>query len=150
MTMLDTQRQIIDILNRLERLEKVDMPGVTGSWTPTYYGSSAAGVTTYSTQTGQYILIANACLFRLRVTWTNATGTGFGLIGLPFTAAAGADAAVSFYTLNVTFAGSGVIGVVSPATDYIFMASPNSNAAPTGISVEVAGDIIASGWFEIA
>lgn len=120
------------------------------TYTPTYRGSSVAGTTTYSTQSGAYIRVGAACWFRLRVTWTNATGTGTGLVSLPFTAASGADCAVSFYPIGITYGGTGVIGAISPGTNYIFLATPASNASPTGLAVEVAGDLIASGWFEIA
>jgi hypothetical protein len=134
----------------MSQTETRETGGVWASYTPTYGGSTTAGVTTYTLQSGQYTRIGNTCLFRLRVTWTAATGTGTAVIGLPFTIAAGADGAASFYPIGVTFAGSGVIGALSPGTARIFLASPASNASPTGIAVEAAGDLIASGAYEIA
>lgn len=57
-----------------------------GTWTPTFTGGSVAGTTTYTTQVGQYTRIGRLCICSVSVAWSNATGTGIGVIGgLPFT-----------------------------------------------------------------
>jgi hypothetical protein len=58
----------------------------TVSFTPTIEGSSAAGVGTYSTQTGYGTKIGDVLHFTLKLVWSAHTGTGNTVIaGLPFT-----------------------------------------------------------------
>lgn len=58
-----------------------------GAWTPTVYGSSSAGTTTYTLQSGQYAREGNIVTVTFEVTWSSATGTGnYTIGGLPFTA----------------------------------------------------------------
>jgi hypothetical protein len=55
-------------------------------WTPTLYGSTTAGTTTYTNQLGVYTQIGNVILFNFRLVYSNATGTGEARIGgFPFT-----------------------------------------------------------------
>ncbi len=58
-----------------------------GTWTPTVYGSSTAGTTTYSAiQNGYYVRIGAFVQIQCEVGFTAATGTGnFTFGGLPFT-----------------------------------------------------------------
>lgn len=57
----------------------------SGTWTPTLTGGTAAGSTTYTTQTGDYSLIGNILTCTFVITITAATGTGNARIGnLPF------------------------------------------------------------------
>jgi hypothetical protein len=57
-----------------------------GTFTPTYFGSTAAGTTTYTIQNGFYTKIGKLVTFQLNLGWSNATGTGNARIGgLPFT-----------------------------------------------------------------
>ena len=59
---------------------------VEGTWTPTLTGSTVAGTTTYSTQSGQYTRIGNTVIARFNLVGTAATGTGNALLGgLPLT-----------------------------------------------------------------
>ena len=56
-----------------------------GTWTPTIAGTSTAGVTTYSTQTGSYVKIGRLVFIQGYVLWTAATGTGtIAMGGLPY------------------------------------------------------------------
>lgn len=58
----------------------------SGVWTPTLVGSSAAGSTTYVSQTGYYTRVGNLVWIMGRVQISAATGTGDALFGgLPFT-----------------------------------------------------------------
>lgn len=54
---------------------------VVGTWTPTLYGATTAGTTTYSNPLGNYIRIGNLMYIDLRLVWSNATGTGAARIG---------------------------------------------------------------------
>ena len=56
-----------------------------GTFTPTYFGSTTAGTTTYSSQSGKYIKVGNKVTLQFFLDVTGATGTGnatFG--GFPF------------------------------------------------------------------
>lgn len=71
---------------------------VEGRWTPTFVGSSTAGVFTYSTQTGRYTRIGNLCTIRATIA-ISAIGTppvgNMQINGLPFVAAS-QDGGVAF------------------------------------------------------
>jgi hypothetical protein len=57
-----------------------------GTWTPTAFGSSTTGTTTYADRAGFYTKIGNQVTASFYVDWTSLTGTGalrFG--GIPFT-----------------------------------------------------------------
>lgn len=57
-----------------------------GTWTPTAYGSSSSGTTTYTAQVGNYIRVGNLVTVNFHVQWSAATGTGNVIIGgLPYT-----------------------------------------------------------------
>jgi hypothetical protein len=56
-------------------------------WTPTLYGATTAGTTTYDYQEGIYFKVGGLALLTFRIGWSNATGTGEARIGgFPFTA----------------------------------------------------------------
>lgn len=57
----------------------------SGTWTPTVYGSSTTGTTTYTTQNGSYTRIGNVVTASFSVTWSSATGSGNVVVdSLPF------------------------------------------------------------------
>ena len=57
-----------------------------GTFSPTAFGNSTAGTTTYGLQYGMYVKIGNLCHFQVRMQVTNMTGTGNLILGgLPFT-----------------------------------------------------------------
>jgi hypothetical protein len=59
-----------------------------GTWTPTYFGESSAGTTTYSSQLGVYTKIGNLVVASGVVVVDTATGTGnIRIGGFPFTSA---------------------------------------------------------------
>jgi len=120
-----------------------------GTYVPTYIGGTTAGVTTYSTQQGSYMLIGPMCFFTCTVVWTNATGTGSAVFSLPFTPAATANQnyAISVRTVNVTFANGTPQGLIVPSSATFILQSPLTNAASTTVVVEVAGNVIASGFY---
>lgn len=147
---LVTQRQLETLLQRLALLEQRLDRTVVGerlgysesSYVPTYTGATTAGATTYTAQDGAYIQVGNAVLFRGRVIWTAATGTGQAQISLPVTSV-GVRGAVAIWTQNVTFANSAPQGRVVPGSSVFLMDSPLTNAASTNINVEAAGEV----WF---
>ena len=59
---------------------------VQGTYGPTLFGQTTAGVTTYTAQTGYYTRVGNLCYIQGVITASAATGTGNLLIGsFPFT-----------------------------------------------------------------
>lgn len=141
--MVELQRQIRDILDRLERLEKPDVGIISTTYTPTYVGGTTPGVTTYSLQQGVYIRCGKLVVATGAVVWTNATGTGTARISLPVAGASGVNQSGSIRLVDVTFA-SGTPQVEFAGTDYFTMRSPATNAGGTAVAIEVAGNIIFS------
>lgn len=57
----------------------------TGSWTPTFFGSTTVGTTTYAIQNGVYSKVGNIVFITGNIQFTAATGTGNAVIGgFPF------------------------------------------------------------------
>lgn len=124
-----------------------------GTFTPTYFGASSAGVTTYTTQLGKYTKIGNVVYFTMRVTWTNATGTGamrFG--GLPFTADGtyAAMAAFSYFdSISITASSIAVAYVIPGQTSGAIYCYAAGGGGATSPSVDTAGDFALGGFYFI-
>lgn len=148
MSDLDIQRQIRDLEYRLERLEKVDLGPVYGTYVPTYDGATP-GSTTYSVQVGFWVRMGPVIFFTATIVWTAASGTGDARISLPFTAENVTNEAWATYvrSINVTFANGSIQGQISANTNFMFMLSPATNAAGTNVQVEAAGNLIVTGFF---
>lgn len=123
----------------------------TGTYTPTYQGSSTGGTTTYSTQSGWYVRIGNIIFTTGTLIWTNATGTGNVRISLPFTSSnTSAQRHVgAVYTESVTFANGSIQAVNFANNNTLRLYSPATNAGSTELSIEAAGTIIFSIWYQI-
>ena len=64
----------------------------TGTFTPTAFGNSAAGTTTYGSQTGSYIKVGDTVHVDIYISWTAMTGTGdLRIGGLPFTSSSASN-----------------------------------------------------------
>lgn len=113
-----------------------------GAYTPTYVGGTTAGVTTYGTQSGSYVRTGRKIYITGQVQWTAATGTGEARISLPFTPA-GVNFTGSLWASNVTFA-NGSLAVLILSTAYFVMDSPLTNAGPTRVNIEAAGNVVFS------
>lgn len=149
MTTLDIQRQLFDILQRLERLEKVDLGPVASTYTPTYLGGTSPGTTTYSFQDGGWVLKGDEVTVRGQVAWTAVTGTGNAQISLPFTAAS-ANFTGSLYVNGVTFAAGTPEMLLTGGNAFFTMGSPATNAGPTTVQMEAAGNVIFTVTYFIA
>lgn len=153
METLEVQRQIRDILDRLERLEKPDQDGVAVSYTPTYDGATP-GTTTYAAngQVGHYVRFGPLVFFYGRIQWTAATGTGDAHISIPVTAAAttNLNSTVAVAINNVTYTQDAPTGLVGASAAYFDIRSPITNAGATIVQVEAAGVINFSGFYEAA
>lgn len=139
----------LDLLASLQRrvaaLERVETPRVeTGTYTPTYTGATTPGTTSYAVQYGRYQIIGGVVVASGFVQWTAASGTGLARISLPIAATSDANyrGVVTLWVDGVTFAGSGVMGVINPGTTYFLLGTPSSNASPTVLAVEAAGLVL--------
>jgi hypothetical protein len=126
--------------------------GTTGTFTPTYFGQTTAGTTTYVAQSGAYTRVGNAIFFTLYVSWSNATGTGNALVGgLPFTAAnvAAQVYSTAIWYYGITYAaGTGVQTVIQPNTDRVQLwNSPASSTGSAQLAVEAAGELLMTGVY---
>lgn len=138
----------------LQRQSAAVVPGALGplvedaAYTPTYYGATTPGVTTYTTQAGYYQRVGNCVFFSAFVVWTAATGTGEARVSLPFTPAT-YFCALAVRSYDVTFAGASPQALVIPGTAAAVFEYPVTNAASVRINVEAAGQLLVSGVFFI-
>jgi hypothetical protein len=66
-----------------------------GTFTPTAFGTTAAGTTTYAAQTGSYTKVGDTVHVDIYISWSAMTGTGdLRIGGLPFTS----SSASNYYT----------------------------------------------------
>lgn len=126
----------------------------TGTFTPTYFGSATAGVTTYTIQVGAYTRIGDRVDFAMHVAWTAVTGTGNATMGgLPFTSRSTSNlyTALSIWWYAITYAaGNGVTAYLgSNTTEFTLWTAPASNAAAAALAIEAAGEIIIAGTYFI-
>ena len=135
-------RRIDQILRRLDELEAQSKINYSkGAYTPTYVGGTAAGVTTYTFQNAAWTQIGNQITVRGQVAWSAATGTGNARISLPF-APVGGNFTGSLYVTAITFANNTPQMLVNAGNSYFEMGSPLTNANPTMVAVEAAGNLI--------
>lgn len=116
-----------------------------GTYAPTYLGGTTPGTTTYSLQDAAWVRLGNIIVVRGQVVWTNATGTGNAQISLPSAPGSG-NFTGSLYLSAVTFANSAPELLASAGNAFFTMGSPLTNAAPTVVAIEAAGNIT----FEVA
>lgn len=118
------------------------VPILSGTWTPSYEGATTAGVTTYTTQIGNYTRIGRVVFAQFDLVWTAATGTGVVRIGgLPFTSATGINVAYAVQSTNVTFANGSIQGLFQGNNTKAQLFSPATNAAGTELAIEAAGTL---------
>jgi hypothetical protein len=124
----------------------------TGVWTPTVYGASVAGTTTYVIQDGSYTRIADMVFFRCRVSWTAVTGSGYFMVGgLPFPARSSAnnvDSPVNVYvvgSLTAIQAPVVMVGTTTIEMDKFVVGSPAAAAQ----ALPAAGDLLINGFYPI-
>jgi hypothetical protein len=118
-----------------------------GTFTPTVYGSSTAGVTTYSVQLGHYVKIGTLVYVHITVQITNQTGTGnirFG--GLPFTSITGVDQTVGCIPQSLTFSNQITCQVPSNSTISRFL-TVSSGAGAAEVAIDTAFTVGISGCY---
>lgn len=120
--------------------------GAPTAFTPTYFGSTTAGATTYTLQVGRYVRIVNVVQCWGRVAWTAATGTGSGRIGgLPYAATSVENMIfpVTLWANGITWGGAGTVPSyrLDAGSGVMSLEVATSNAGIGAIAVEAAGDV---------
>ncbi len=135
-------RRLDEIELLLERLRKSDVGVATSTFSPTYFGSSSAGITTYTLQSGSWARAGPIAVVMGQVTWTAATGTGSARIGMPGNLAPASDSVGVLYLNAVTFAASAPSSIIqSSGGGQLRLFSYTTNAGPSEVAIEAAGDI---------
>ena len=110
-----------------------------GTFTPTAFGETTAGTTTYTYQLGQYVKVGNMVTCTAGISVSNMTGTGKLLLGnLPFTLS---NTTIDVYSPSIgkvdslTF--SNQLGLMALAsTTYIRVISISSNSSYAQVNVD--------------
>ena len=98
-----------------------------GTWTPTWYGSTTAGTTTYTQQLASYTKIGNLIFFAFQMAVTNSTGTGnIRIGGFPFNNWNNA----TYGAINTYFAGFNLSGYNAGYVASLALLSNNNVAIP--------------------
>jgi hypothetical protein len=119
-----------------------------GTWTPTMFGSTTAGTTTYSSQIGRYTKIGNLVCATCYLAWSNATGTGNMVIGgLPFSSANISllyhGAAIGYSNLLTTPANTVPSFTLGPnQTQFDCYGITVAGGSSPNISIDTAADVI--------
>jgi hypothetical protein len=123
--------------------------GTSGTFTPTYYGSTTAGTTTYTFQRGTYRTEGDILFFSARISWTGATGTGSAVVGgLPIVSRATNDSSFVVLALNHTFTGSGMVGYMYGSVSVFQFISPISGGT-ANVAIDTAGELLITGQYFI-
>jgi hypothetical protein len=74
---------------------------VEGLFTPTAFGTTAAGTATYTKRYGNYTKIGKRVFFNIALSWSGHTGTGdLKISGLPFTSDSASENSTAITVLN--------------------------------------------------
>lgn len=147
--MIDVVRKLEDMERRLRRVETLESGG-GGTFTPTYFGSSVAGSTTYAgVRYGYYIVSGGVCHIWLRVGWSATTATGVGLVGgLPLVAAADAEIAMATFSQDYAYTGAGLRAYLFGGLLHLTLFDQVVGAF-SGANVDAAATLIISGAYPI-
>ena len=129
-----------------------------GTFSPTAFGNSTAGTTTYGLQYGMYVKIGNLCHFQVRMQVTNMTGTGDLILGgLPFTVFN--DSERAYASVAVGYLDNLVFGNVADThlalytntnSTNIVVRSSGNNRSSTSVPVDTAFTILYGGTYRTA
>jgi len=158
-----TWKAIAAIEERISRIERWDTARIsTGTWTPTFVGTTAAGTFTYTAATsGTYIRIDQYCIAVGRVGITAITGAPTGSMrigGLPFTVVnanrTGSTSFAYISNFNYTAAALALTGLPNGSSTQIALYESFDNAAavtaPAANFTNVNCDLIFTCIFIIA
>lgn len=118
----------------------------TGTFTPVLVGTTAAGVGTYTAQSGRWVRQGNLVYFNLAFTWTAHTGTGnMQITGLPYNSVDRAPVSSRFS--NITYTGTTPYVSTTPGSSALQIAQFSSAGAAADIPIDTAGSISAQGVY---
>lgn len=119
-----------------------------GTFTPTIFGYTTAGVGTYSNQTGSYVKVGQMVSIFIRMDWSAHTGTGtMGFGGLPFTSAntfTPGAALNGMAALTVAASCYVAANIASGTTDGIFLQIPVGGGSDSQLPIDSSGIILFS------
>lgn len=119
-----------------------------GEFIPTVAGTTAAGVATYSVQTGRFTRVGNRVDFFARVAYSGGTGTGnLSLAGLPFVNL-GPLTPASILAANLTFTGQ-LYAAVNAGASTVAIGVEASAAALAPVAYDADADITVMGTYFI-
>lgn len=141
----ELERRVRALESQIAGLRSAGRPRyVFNTYTPTYRGLSTEGTTTYVVQTGAYARINAIAYIWARVQWSAATGTGAGIITLPFRLRTITSIFIpaTFYATGLDFAGNYVLAVIPSGTvtvsgETVSYVRFDSIAATTGNATEI-------------
>lgn len=146
---------------RLGQTEVIERPGVSGTWTPFFEGTTGAGTYTYVTQTGRWhrfgqlifvefdvaiSAIAVAPTGNMLITGlpiVSGTGLQFGPVTLGFVSNLNMPAGRTIATALIPTGGLNRINL------YTYAAGAGGAAYPAASFVNVNCELIGGGWYEI-
>lgn len=118
-----------------------------GTFTPTILGTTAAGVGTYSVQTGTYVKVGKLVFVDLTVVWSAHTGTGNILIGgLPFTVSNSTPCSINGN--NLTFSNQLTASFVAGAAQARPLTHVTGGALAL-VAMDTAAEIRLSGTYSV-
>lgn len=115
----DIERRVRALESQIAGLRSAGRPRyVFDTYTPTYRGLTIEGTTTYVSQSGAYARINAVAYVWARVQWSAATGTGDGIITLPFRLRTVTNLFIgaTFYATGLDFVGNYVLAIVPTGT----------------------------------
>jgi hypothetical protein len=137
---------IVDVFNgiKFNNLPSSDIKTLDwyeeGTFTPTVYGATSAGVTTYVLRQSRFQRVGRVVNFQLTVIWSNATGTGeLRVGGLPYLSdsTSGNFSSFSIHASGLTLPSgySQITARVSKNVDYIRILAVGSGRAQSSIGI---------------
>lgn len=126
----------------------------SSAFTPKIGGTIGGGVTTYTTQTGNYQVVGNVCYYSITLAWTATTAAGsLQISGLPVAGKSGANighCGVNYY-IFAAGAGKELTGEIDSAAATISLyASDQAGGALAGIAPPATGTLKLAGWYLVA
>lgn len=121
-----------------------------GVWTPVVYGTSSAGVGTYSYQSGTYTKIGRLVFINGAIGWTAHTGTGnLRMSGLPFAADVTVSNIIGLQGALLTTATTGYSFLGSCYSTNVYMYQTGLTGPYSEIAVPGTGQLDFTGVFQV-
>lgn len=121
-----------------------------GTFTPFSYGTSSAGVGTYTATNGFYVKVGSIVYFSIEINQTNHTGTGSIRIGgLPFASKSGEIATIAPLSVNLALDASNTLGAQIPGnTSFLILYNiPVGGGAAGTVAMDTSFYLTLSGTY---